>query len=61
MDCPHKFTRGDFIRLSGGELRLSPSLAKCFGQETAPPQRDIAQAVQFMLGLIAEQSDQAVA
>jgi hypothetical protein len=44
--------QGDFIRLRSDEIRLSPQLAKVFGQETALPQSDIEQASAFMLKLI---------
>jgi CRISP-associated protein Cas1 len=48
----HRFSTADFIRLNSGEVPLAPGLVKAFGQGTALPQADIAQAAEFMIGLI---------
>jgi CRISP-associated protein Cas1 len=47
-----KFSRGDFIKLSDGLVRLTPTLARHVAAETALPDADIDQAVEFILRLI---------
>jgi CRISPR-associated protein Cas1 len=45
----HRFDRGDFLRLSTGEVRIVPNLIKVLIQETALPESDIDQASEFMV------------
>lgn len=47
-----RFDRGDFLRLSTGEVRLVPNLVKVLMEETMLPQRDIDDAAAFMIGLL---------
>jgi CRISPR-associated protein Cas1 len=53
----NRFSKSDFIHLKdpsnkAGIIRIAPSLRRVFASETAVPQSDLIEAVEFMRGLI---------
>jgi len=53
----NRFSKSDFIQLKdpntkAGIIRIAPSLRRVFASETALPQSDLIEAVEFMRGLI---------